>query len=102
MKRVFCLVVQVELNVLALANVGVGEERAARKMIHKAMAQVRLSSFQHHTANSPFVLPHITSSRDVENFAINQRNSCLAIIMMISFILMTSLTEKALIVQREI
>lgn len=31
---------QVELHVLALANVGIGEERAARKTIHKAMVQV--------------------------------------------------------------
>lgn len=31
---------QVELHVLALANVGIGEERVARKLIHKAMVQV--------------------------------------------------------------
>ena len=31
---------QVELHVLALANVGIGEERVARKMVHKAMVQV--------------------------------------------------------------
>ena len=31
---------QVELHVLALANVGIGEERVARKMIHRAMVQV--------------------------------------------------------------
>ena len=29
-----------ELHVLALANVGIGEERVARKMIHRAMVQV--------------------------------------------------------------
>ena len=51
------------------------------------------------SANSPFLLPHITYSRDGENFLINQRNSCWVII---SFILMTSLTEKALTLQREI
>ena len=52
-----------------------------------------------HTANYPFVLPHITYSRDGESFLIYQRNSCWVII---SCILMTSLTEKALILQREI
>ena len=31
---------QVELHVLALANVRIGEERVARKMIHRAMVQV--------------------------------------------------------------
>ena len=37
---------QVELHVLALANVGIGEERVARKTIHKAMVQVcKLSMF---------------------------------------------------------
>lgn len=28
------------MHVLALANVGIGEERVARKMVHKAMVQV--------------------------------------------------------------
>ena len=36
-----CVFYQVELHVLALANVGIGEERLARKMIHRAMVQVQ-------------------------------------------------------------
>ena len=32
-----------ELHVLALANIGIGEERVARKMIHRAMVQVRMA-----------------------------------------------------------
>ena len=51
------------------------------------------------TANSPFFLPHIGYSRDGETFLIYQRNSCLVIT---SFILMTSMTGNALILQREI
>ena len=34
-----------------------------------------LDNAQHHTANSPFLLPHITYIRDGENFLIYQRNS---------------------------
>ena len=56
-------------------------------------------NFQHHTVNSPFLLPHITNNRGGDNFLIGQRNSCW---MIISFILMTSLTERALNMQREI
>ena len=49
-----------------------------------------LINFKQHTANSPFVLPHIAYSKDGENFLFYQRNSCCVII---SFILMNSLTE---------
>ena len=51
-------------------------------------------NIQHHAANSPFLLPHIVESRDRENCLTYQRKSCWVIK---SFILMTSLTEKALI-----
>ena len=50
-------------------------------------------NFQHHTANSPFLFSHITYSRDGENLLIYQRKSCWVIM---SFIIRTSLTEKAL------
>ena len=43
-----------------------------------------------------FLLPHITYSRDGENFLIYQRNSCWVII---SLVLMTSVIERALILQ---
>lgn len=43
--RVLCVCYQVELHVLALANVGIGEERVARKMIHRAMVQVQCNLF---------------------------------------------------------
>ena len=56
-------------------------------------------NFHHHTANSPFLLPHITHDRDGENLLIFQRNSYRVII---SFIPMTSLTENAFIIKREI
>ena len=52
-----------------------------------------------HTANSPFLLPPITYSRDDDNFFIYRQNSCSVII---PYILMTSLTEKVLTLQREI
>ena len=55
--------------------------------------------FQHHTASSPFLLPQITYSRDGENFLIYQWNSRWVII---SFTFITYLTEKALILRREI
>ena len=55
--------------------------------------------FQHRTANSPFSSPHITYSSDRENLVIYQRSSCWV---MVSFILMTSLIENALILQREV
>ena len=56
-------------------------------------------TFQHHTANSPFLLLHITYSRRGENFLIYQQISCWVIK---SFILMTSLTKNAFMLQREI
>ena len=55
-------------------------------------------NFQHHTASSSLSLSHITYSRDGENFLLYQRNSCWVII---SFILMTFLSDRALILQRE-
>ena len=45
----------------------------------------------------PILLSRITYSRDGENFLIHQWNSCWVII---SFVFMTSLTEKALIIWR--
>ena len=58
-----------------------------------------VNRFQRHTANAPFLLLHITYSRDGGNFLSHRQNSCWVII---SFILMTSLTERALMLQGEI
>ena len=66
-----------------------------RKLLRKQI-QINYLDTNFHPTNSPFLLPHVTFSRDRENFFIHQRNSCWVII---SFILMT---EKALILQREI
>lgn len=51
---------QVELHVLALANVGIGEERAARKTIHKAMVQGHWVLL-HNAHNSPRLLAALDS-----------------------------------------
>jgi len=51
---------QVELHVLALANVGIGEERVARKMIHKAMVQGHWVLL-HNAHNSPRLLAALDS-----------------------------------------
>ena len=58
-----------------------------------------LFNFQHRSANSSFLSPHITYRRGGENFVIYQSNPCWVIT---SVTLMTSLTEKALILQRGI
>lgn len=51
---------QVELHVLALANVGIGEERVARKLIHKAMVQGHWVLL-HNAHNSPRLLAALDS-----------------------------------------
>lgn len=51
---------QVELHVLALANVGIGEERLARKMIHRAMVQGHWVLL-HNAHNAPRLLAALDS-----------------------------------------
>ena len=72
------------------------EVRNAAYYVYKTVVLLTFN-FHHHTANYPFLLPHITYSRDKETFLINQGNSRWVII---CFSLMTSLIEEALILQR--